>query len=201
MRWFVRALAGIAILWLFFAASPYLALYDLAKAVDRGDVALVAQRVNFRALRLAFARELAEGFLAETDTDGRITPAERQLATGAVATFGEPLLERWTTPQGLIDLMHGKAEEATASEAPSFARMQPRSWSDLLALVSRAQTRGFRTVYFVLPPRAPPEQSFRVQFRLSRFEWKVVNLELPPALRQRLARDIASRLAPESKPR
>ena len=60
MRWFLRSLGALVILWAFFAASPYLALYDLAQAVERGDTDLLAQRVNFRALRASLVKDLID---------------------------------------------------------------------------------------------------------------------------------------------
>lgn len=200
MRWFLRSLAALAFLWVCFAASPYLALYDLARAIDRGDAEQVAQRVNFRALRVSLAKELIEGYLIETeaDADGRISPSERQAAISAVALFGDALLAPIVTPQGLIELMRMPVPTAEPESEPPKG-FRARSWGDFVRLVASSQTRGFRNISFGLPPRAGPEARFRVHFRLTRFEWRVVRLELPPEIRRRLARQIAAQGSAEVK--
>lgn len=198
MRWFVRSVVAIVALWVAFAVSPYLALYDLVRAVERNDTALVAERVNLRALRVALAKELLEGYLQETDADGQITPAERQIGGAIVATLADPLLGEMVTPEGLIGLLRQDIRSAGTNDQPAQS-FGVASWSDLFALVGRSQARGFRNVYVVVPPKAPADQRYRIQLRLSRLSWKVVNIELPVELRRRLARRIAAAAAPDAK--
>ena len=62
MRWFLRSLVALALLWAVYLLSPYVALYNLAKAVEARDVALIGERVDFPALRLSLARQVAAAY-------------------------------------------------------------------------------------------------------------------------------------------
>ena len=62
MRWFRRSLVALALLWAVYLQSPYVALYNLAKALEARDVALIEERVDFPALRLSLARQIAAAY-------------------------------------------------------------------------------------------------------------------------------------------
>ena len=54
MRWVMRSLVALVVAWALFLMSPYVAFYRLAKAVEAKDVAVLTERVNFRAVRISF---------------------------------------------------------------------------------------------------------------------------------------------------
>jgi hypothetical protein len=62
MRWFLRSLAALALLWAIFVASPYVALYDLARAAQARDLAAIEKRVDFAGLRRSLARQIAASY-------------------------------------------------------------------------------------------------------------------------------------------
>jgi hypothetical protein len=201
MRWFLWLGIAACLACGAFFASPYLALYDLVRAVERGDVARVDARVNFRARRASLTKELLAGYFAEVDPSGKMAASERQLAASTLASAAEPLLATLLTPEGLIDLLRRTPQPARQpGDAPGARFAIGSGFGDLFALVARAQTRGFRTIYFALPPQAPAGTRFRLQFRLSRFHWRLVGLELPLELTRELRRRIGERLADADRP-
>jgi hypothetical protein len=64
----------------------------------------------------------------------------------------------------------------------------------LADLVAASRWRGFRNVYFELPPEEPSERRFRLQFRLSRLKWRLIGVDLPEGVRQRLAGELLRRV-------
>jgi len=66
MRWLFRSLVVLALAWVVFMLSPYVAFYKLAKAVQAKDVAAITERVNFSAVRLSLSRQIASAYAKAT---------------------------------------------------------------------------------------------------------------------------------------
>ena len=197
MRWFVGAAVALLLVWAWYMASPYVALWDFATAIEQRDVARLSDRVNVRALRGSLARQLA----AEEVGGGRggaMSPSDRQAAAAALAALADPVMQRLLTPGGILDLLRASAEPETEGQ-PNRTRVKlsSRSLTDLIAV---SRWRGFRNVYFALPPEEGPERRFRLQFRLARMKWRLISIDLPEAVRQRLAGELLRRVRAEEPP-
>lgn len=104
------------VLILFYFASPYWTLYQLKRAVDRNDGVFVADRVDFPQLRESFkgavmanlAKEAAKG---EEDDIGALGAAFGAMMVG-------PMVDALITPEGLIQMMQGRAMDAMPDEDP-----------------------------------------------------------------------------------
>ncbi len=94
-------LVGFAVLY---GASPYMALWQLERAMDRGDAAALEGRVDWRLVREGLKQDIA---------DGVIGPAQTQLTANTLPPFGtsfmlglaDNAIEREVTPQNLIAVM------------------------------------------------------------------------------------------------
>lgn len=191
MRVFVATLLALVSAWLLYLASPYYALYRLGQAVEAGDVGAVTSRVNVRALRFSLAKQLAaEIVAAEAGRSGIATPdAER--AAGAALALADPLLDEFVTPAGVARLLRS-GTAASAQSGSAFAR-DGVDLDDLDDFLASSSWRGFRNVYFLLPPGEPPGSRFRLQLRLGQMTWRVVSLELPDGVRHRIATELLKR--------
>jgi len=101
MLWTLRISFLLFLAWLIFLASPFVALYDLAKAVDARDLARISERVNFTALRVSLSRQILGALVDQRD----LGDLDRQLAIGAGAAILNPVVEELVTPQALVDLL------------------------------------------------------------------------------------------------
>src|SRR5918993_1272786 len=101
MRWTFRISFLLLLGWAIFVVSPFVALYDLSKAVQAKDVGRITERINFSALRTSLARQIFGEYLKTQD----ISERDRQLAAQAGAAALNPVLEELLTPQALIDLL------------------------------------------------------------------------------------------------
>lgn len=200
MRWFIAALAALLLCWGVYIVSPYWALRNLAVAIERGDEGEIARRVNVRALRHTLARQIVSD-LSSSDRAGALSTPDVQLAAGALVAAAEPLLENLLTARGISNLLRPPLRDAAPSGEPGRA---PSDWARarrrLVALLQATQWRGFRSVYFNLPPDEPRDRRFRVQLRLSRMTWRLVGLELPAETRQQIAARILQAQRSRSRP-
>ena len=215
MRWFRRSLVALALLWAVYLLSPYVALYNLAKALEARDVALIVERVDFPALRLSLARQIAAAYTKAVapPKDGK-SPTSG-LGSGAGAAFIEPLLEPYVSPQAIVELMRGgwrgllrqdaapveKSAGAELLEAGSFL-----TTANLRRLWSLTEWRGFR-VFLVRLPQDGTDEPLQLQFRLGRPDLAAVGsgaaagAEGPPRARSRRTaerREVVESMIPKS---
>lgn len=184
MRWFVSGLLALAAVWALYVISPYWAFYQLAAALQRGDAAEIAERVNPRALRVSLARQVA-GDMAQAAGLGGIAGQDSQVAASTALALADPILGALVTPEGIARLLlEGPAGSPTG--AP-LASLSSGKLADILAATS---WRGFRNLYVSLPPGEPAATRYRLQLRFGRLRWRLVSVEVPPAIRRRIAQRI-----------
>ncbi|MGE7413020.1 DUF2939 domain-containing protein [Methylobacterium tarhaniae] len=202
-RWWLAGLA-ILLLWIAYGASPYVALYRISQAVQAHDTAALEQRVNFRTLRLSLTRQAHAAAVEAIAARRDLSPRERTILTEASGALAGPLVESLVTPATLIDLLDdgwpvraGLARDAApageAAAAPEAQRgggalgLHASTFSQLFALFRSSEPRGFRGMVVSYPPDRPLENRFRLRLRLRGWTWRLVDLELPGALRERIS--------------
>jgi hypothetical protein len=199
MRWLFRSLVVLALAWVVFILSPYVAFYKLAKAVQAKDVAAITERVNFSAVRISISRQIASAYARATGGGKQESSPVGQVAVSAGTAAIDPLIAPYLTPQAIIDLLTTGAPDAAPKGVPDAAPpsslgggLQPfeLSLDRFKELFFASESRGFRGFAVALPPGQPPEERFRLIFRLTGpsrgFTWRLVGLELPARLRDRL---------------
>ncbi|GJE00991.1 DUF2939 domain-containing protein [Methylobacterium isbiliense] len=197
MRWWC-GLFALVLVWIGYALSPYVALYRLSEAVRTGDARAVADRVNFRTLRLSISRQAVAAGLDAVAARRDLSPRERQMLTDAVTGLTEPVVTALLMPETLVALLRGSWPRQLDGEQPEGEAADPvrtgglsgRTLPQLLKLAGTAEMRGFRTVIFGYPPDAPEENRFRLRLRLRGWTWRVTELELPAELRERISRQL-----------
>lgn len=193
MRWFVGAAMALLLVWAWYMASPYVALWDLGRAIEQRNVARLSDRVNVHAVRVSLARQVAAEEVG--GHGGTLSPADRQAAAAALAALADPVMQRLLTPSGILDLLRASADPEPHGEPHRRrVKLSSRSLTDLIAV---SHWRGFRNVYFALPPEESPERRFRLQFRLARMKWRLISVDLPEAVRQRLTVELLRRVRAE----
>jgi hypothetical protein len=197
MRWFIGGAVTLLLVAGVYLASPFWAVWDLASAVEGRDAARIANRVNFRALRVSLAKQVvAEAAAAKPGQPG-LGPQEAGLAASTIAALGDPLLEQLVSPEGVVGLLDRLSPDGGRAlpnlSSPAGGR------GDLWRLMKASRWRGFRNVYFTLPLRRAGAASARLQLRLGRLKWRLVAIELSPDSRRQLLADLARRHADRSR--
>lgn len=180
MRWLIGALAVIALAWVTYVASPYWAAASFAADIRRGDVLAAAGRVNVHAIRLSLAKQFVSEGLGAGEMQDALGAADVQIAAGTIAAAADPLLAPLLSARGVVDLLR---ETPAGEDGPGRTSTPER----LTGYLAASRWRGFRNVYFALPPDRPAEEQVRLQFRLSRLSWRLVSIDLPAATRKRIA--------------
>jgi len=205
MHWILRSLAVFALLFCVYAASPYVALYGLAKAVETKDVAAINERVNFQAVRQSLSKQIVAAYLRATgkgQPDGTASPFAG-MAAGAGASIVDPLIAPLVTAEALMNVLengwpaalsgNAPADSAPGAAGPSGFSLDPTRFltaEGVRRLFIAAESRGFRVVLFGVPFDQPPNERIKLQFRLSNFAWRLVGIELPEAIRARVAQEL-----------
>jgi hypothetical protein len=192
MRWTLRISFLLFLAWAIFMVSPFVALYDLSKAVEARDVARITERVNFNALRVSLARQILGEYLKTQDLDG----LGRQAATQAGTAALNPVLEELITPQAVIDLLEdGQLQQA--AEIPGGngifspigfdAQSLGKAWRTFIL----SESQGFRAITIPLPVDEPKERQFKITLRLRGTTWRLTGIELPEPLKEELIKRAA----------
>jgi hypothetical protein len=187
-RW-VGAVVGVLVLaWVVLALSPFVALYRLAAAVQARDVPAVAARVNFRTLRVSLTRQALAAVVEAAGARRDLEPRDRQLVIDAAGGLVEPLIASLVTPETVLDLLDDGWPQAIAlppRETRGGGLPQP-SLGQFARLVLSAESRGFRGIVVPVPPDRPRSEQLRLRLRLSGLTWRLVEVEVPAELRERL---------------
>lgn len=199
MRFWLIPLA-LALGWFVFTLTPFWALYDLARAVQAHDVDYVERHVNFRTLRLSIIRQAAAAAQAQGADDTE--PRDRQRIADAAVALAIPVAEALVTPRTVVDLLDdgwpqsmdlGLQDGQTADAAaprPAQPGLRIESLRRLIPFYLHSEMRGFRAVVIAVPPGAPRAHRFRVRLRLRGWTWRLVDIELTQALRERIAQKL-----------
>jgi hypothetical protein len=190
MRWTLRISFLLFLAWAIFMVSPFVALYDLSKAVEAKDIDRITERVNFNALRTSLSRQILGEYLKDQDLEG----AERDIAAEAGAAVLNPLIEDLITPQALVDLFGDgwpeRAAGATGDEAVPLSfgfGSLGQAWRTFLF----SESQGFRSVTIPVPVDEAKEKQFRITMRLRNTTWRLSGIELPAPLREELIKRAA----------
>jgi hypothetical protein len=189
MRWTFRISFLLLLGWAIFMVSPYVALYDLSKAVQARDVARITERVNFNALRVSLARQILGEYLKTQD----ISERDRQLAAQAGAAALNPVLEELLTPQAVIDLLEDGQLQQIQQEGTGgpAIRFDPGSLQQAWRIFILSESQGFRAITILLTPDEPRDRQFRVTLRLSGTTWRLTGIDLPASLQKELRKRAA----------
>jgi len=190
MRWTLRISFLLFLAWAIFMVSPFVALYDLSKAVEARDMERITERVNFAALRTSLSRQILGEYLKEQNLEG----VERDMATEAGTAVLNPVIEQFISPEALADLFeHGwpKAVADRPETATGSLRFEIGSFGEAWRTFLFSESQGFRSVTIPIPVDRPKDRQFRITMRLKNTTWRLTGLELPAPLREELIKRAA----------
>ena len=184
MRWTLRISFLLLLAWAIFMVSPFVALYDLSKAVEARDLARISERVNFNALRHSLTREIVGSYLDQKDLKG----LDRDLAEDAGVAVFNPIVQQLATPEALADLLEdGWPQGVVGGTGPtSPVRLDFTSLAEAWRIFISSESQGFRSVTVPVPAAETRDNQFRLTMRLRGTTWRLSGVELPRTLREDL---------------
>jgi len=190
MLWTFRITFLLFLAWIVFMISPFVALYDLAKAVEARDAARIGERVNIRALRVSLSRQIVGEYL-KTDAGQELSGFDQQSATNAGTAIVNPVVEQLVTPEALIDMLaDGWPDQVAGNRRAASLKFDIGSIQQAWTLFVTSQSQGFRSITIPVPANVRKERQFKLTLRLSNLTWRLTGLELPVALRQELIKRV-----------
>lgn len=176
----------LVLLWLGWSAWPFAGLYDLARAVQSGDVTKIEQRVDYPALGRSLGAQIVQ-------TYGRLAgvPIDRgSLVAGLASAVADPLVARLLTRVALAEfLRNGWPTEVLGDRPAEFTAPNWNALGNGWQLYANSEY-GIGEFRLWIPIDQPRPRQFRIQLSLRGWGWKLTGLELPQELQDRLAREL-----------
>ena len=197
MRMTLSISAALVALWLAYAVSPFVAAYRLVGAVADRDAAALSAGVDFRAVRASLGEQIARTYLRITGKAGAPGSLRdqlaQQLAVGVAASVADQILVDLVSPQGLLDFLRtGAPPDVESDGLPTPAGLSPQALGNVWRAYLNSEL-GIARFFLDVPVDKPRQESFRLQFCLRDWAWKLCGIELPEALQVRLAQELAKR--------
>jgi Protein of unknown function (DUF2939) len=197
MRMTLSISAALVALWLAYAVSPFVAAYRLVGAVADRDAAALSAGVDFRAVRASLGEQIARTYLRITGKAGAPSSLRdqlaQQLAVGVAASVADQILVDLVSPQGLLNFLRtGAPPDVQSDGLPTPAGLSPQALGNVWRAYLNSEL-GIARFFLDVPVDKPRQESFRLQFCLRDWAWKLCGLELPEALQVHLAQELARR--------
>ena len=194
MRWTIRIGALIAVLLAVYTVWPFVDLYRLGRAIERRDAPAILAHVEFRALRRSLEHQIAASYLRLTGREARLGP-QTGLAIGAAASVLDPVIAEMISPERLVAVF---AEGWPADMLPPDHRgarieVVPETLGKIWSAYANSEYT-MDNFYVSLPVDVPASQRYRLRFRLIAWTWKLYDVDLPEAVRVRVAQEVVKAL-------
>ena len=182
------SLGILAVAWLLFLASPFVALHNFAREVEARDVEAIRERINFR-VAAALAPEAGHGGRGAGARPARSIPASGSSPSASPRKLADPVVAQLLTPEAIVDLLNGAWPGALQGSRPGATRTRrrPPSCKEMRIRSFNGAWRLFRRLGAARLPQhhrhaaAGPSagRQLRLRLRLVRGTWKLVQIELP----------------------
>ncbi len=196
----MRKLVKIAILGLSlfvaYAVWPFLSAYQIRQAVRGGDTAVLAQKIEFPAIRASLKHSLAELAASKAEADyaagvprpGLIARFKAWMAPSVV----DRIVDQWVTPHGLPQAYNAR-DTWRNSVRPNLPVQQPppplfaeasldaspfERFAAFWRRVQRAAFISMTQVEIEVADRYEPERRYIGRMELKGLDWKLTSLKV-----------------------
>ena len=180
-----------------YTAWPITGLYRIASALDARNAQALDNQLDYRLLRQSLTGQIMQAYLKLTGKDQPPQTLRGQLVMGLIATVADPLVAKLINSETLLDLLgKGWPSSVVPGEPPAAIRGISRaSIGNAWQIFLNSEYSG-ANFYATVPVASPPAEQFRLHLQLLQWKWKVVGIDLPEALRVRIAQEVI-KLNPE----
>ena len=187
MRKTVGIFAILLLLWLGYIVWPFASLFSVIRAAQARDAVALAQRVDYPKLRRSVAVQILQAYAGLSG----IKLDTASVAIGLTAALADPFVEKLLTPAALGELLRsGWPKDMLGDGAPADAQGVASSGLGNPWQLYLNSDYGIGVVRIALPTGQPKDRQFHVELSLSEWTWKLSGLDLPVALKERLAREL-----------
>lgn len=187
---------GMVALFAAYLALPLWAAHEIRTAARNGDVAVLERKVDWPAVRDSLKDSLRDIVQGEASANARRTMWQR-IKSAAAPTITDRLVDRYGTPEGVIQLARSKDAIATlarsigikprkvepeikvlAADAGSAPAVPTPAFLRLVSRLKRVTIHSPMQIEFEVADRNEPRRRFISTMRLVGLEWKLVEVRI-----------------------
>jgi hypothetical protein len=191
MRKTIATVVTLVLVWIGYTAWPLYDLWVLVHAMETHDVGTVTRLVYFDAVRVSLTNQVMAAYVRRTRIN--ISPFAQSVAANALG-IANPIVHKLISPEALSELF-GMGWPVTVNSDPppgtvgTTGRTIGTIWQ-----IFRNSEYGFARFEVAAPSVLPPQQRFRLTFRLLQWRWRLVAVTLPENIQNLLGDELAKAL-------
>jgi Protein of unknown function (DUF2939) len=191
MRKTIATVATLVLVWIGYTAWPLYDLWVLVHAMENHDVGTVTRLVYFDAVRVSLTNQVMAAYVRRTRIN--ISPFAQSVAAGALG-IANPIVHKLISPEALSELFGmGWPVTVNSDPPPGTVGITERTIGTIWQIFGNSEY-GFARFEVAAPSVLPPQQRFRLTFRLLQWRWRLVAVTLPENIQNLLGDELAKAL-------
>jgi hypothetical protein len=187
MRKTMATVAVLCLVWIGYMAWPLYDLFVLIRAMETRDVNTVTRHVYFDAVRVSLTNQIVAAYVRRTGI--QISPLAQSMAASALG-IADPIVKKLISPESLSELLSVGWPVAVVPDVPPGTVGISRSTIGTVWQIFGNSEYGFGRFEVEAPSALPPQQRFRLTFRLLQWRWRLVGVTLPENIQNLLADEL-----------
>ena len=169
-------LLGVAVIFIAsYIASPFFAMYDLRRAVERGDAASLQERIDFPEIRQSFKDQVKAGFMERLAKDNKASTLSTGIATAFAPILIDNIVDSLVTPVGISNYIWNARFPTPAEDGKPLDEPAAPQKAEFRTLnISYAWFSGLTTFKIV-----SKDKDLVLRLHLKDFKWKLYSIEMP----------------------
>jgi Protein of unknown function (DUF2939) len=191
MRKTIATVVTLVLVWIGYTAWPLYDLWVLVHAMETHDVGTVTRLVYFDAVRVSLTNQVMAAYVRRTRIN--ISPFAQSVAAGALG-MANPIVHKLISPEALSELFGmGWPVTVNSDPPPGTVGITERTIGTIWQIFRNSEY-GFARFEVAAPAVLPPQQRFRLTFRLLQWRWRLVAVTLPENIQNLLGDELAKAL-------
>ena len=188
MRKTIATVVTLVLVWLGYTAWPLYDLWVLVHAMETHDVGTVTRLVYFDAVRVSLTNQVMAAYVRRTRIN--ISPSAQSVAASALG-IANPIVHKLISPEALSELFGmGWPVTVNSDPPPGTVGITERTIGTVWQIFRNSEY-GFARFEVAAPAVLPPQQRFRLTFRLLQWRWRLVAVTLPETIQNLLGDELA----------
>jgi Protein of unknown function (DUF2939) len=188
MRKTIATVVTLVLVWLGYTAWPLYDLWVLVHAMETHDVGTVTRLVYFDAVRVSLTNQVMAAYVRRTRIN--ISPFAQSVAASALG-IANPIVHKLISPEALSELFGmGWPVTVNSDPPPGTVGITERTIGTIWQIFRNSEY-GFARFEVAAPAVLPPQQRFRLTFRLLQWRWRLVAVTLPETIQNLLGDELA----------
>ena len=185
MRKMAATILILGVVSIGYTAWPIYDLFVLVRAIETHDADTVTRHVYFDAVRISLTNQVVDAYVRRTGI--QIGPLRRNVAAAAIAN---PVVEKLISREALSQLLTiGWPVTVVPDPPPGTVGITTSTIGTIWQIFANSDY-GIGRFEVSAPAVLPPQQRFRLTFRLLQWRWQLVGVILPETIKNLLSDEL-----------